>query len=261
MKAMTNKQPHKKSHANPDLIDHLLRTWPLNPKSLTVRMIDDVRGRRVIQMRIEMGLLQLETQGRPDGTRPFQSRTMLDYLKRRTRQRGSDFILTDEECFECDREFIQFYHRRVCWLTLKEYDAAQRDARHTLQLMDVCRDHSPSEAWTESHEQYRPFVVYHRAQAEAMSLLAREEPANAIQAINQAIPEVEEAFLATGDDDLEKDHVVARLVELRETLRERFSVGRTLEEQLADAIQSEQYELAARLRDALGRQHRSRRRT
>ena len=256
--AMTSEQPDKKSHAQQDLIDHLLRSWPLNPKSLTVRLVYASQQRRVIQMRIEMGLLQLETEGRPDGTRPFGSRTVLDYLDGKVLHDPDGFILNDDECFECDREFIQFYHRRVCWLTLREYDAAQRDARHTLRLMDLCRDHSPSDAWTASHEQYRPFVVYHRAQAEAMSLLAREEPADAIHAINRAIPEVEEAFLATGDDDMEKVHVVARLVELRETLRERFDVGRTLQEQLADAIESEQYELAARLRDTLGRQRRNR---
>ena len=44
---------------------------------------------------------------------------------------------------------------------------------------------------------------------------------------------------------------MARLVELRESVREKFEVGRTLQEQLGDAIASEQYELAARLRDQL----------
>ena len=29
--------------------------------------------------------------------------------------------MTEEQCQEVDREFVQFYHRRVCWLTLREY--------------------------------------------------------------------------------------------------------------------------------------------
>ena len=45
--------------------------------------------------------------------------------------------------------------------------------------------------------------------------------------------------------------MVERLIEFRETLRERFSVGRTLQEQLDDAVAAEEYELAARLRDTL----------
>jgi protein-arginine kinase activator protein McsA len=45
--------------------------------------------------------------------------------------------------------------------------------------------------------------------------------------------------------------MVERLIEFRETLRDKFAVGRTLQEQLADAIAAEEYERAARLRDVL----------
>ena len=46
---------------------------------------------------------------------------------------------------------------------------------------------------------------------------------------------------------------MVRLVDLRESLRNEYSVGQTLNEQLADAVEREQYELAARLRDELSR--------
>jgi hypothetical protein len=249
--------PNKHEGEEALFLDALLAEWPLNPKSLTVRQLQARNGRQVIQMRIEMGVLQLETEGRPGGDRPFGATTMLHYIQDKLKDAASDYILSEDECFECDREFIQFYHRRVCWLTLKEYDRAAADARHTLALMDLCRQHSPDDAWTVSHEQYRPFVIYHRVQAEAMSLLGSEDPGSAIHCINQAIVEVEEAFAANGDDETEREQLVARLEEMRETLRERFSVGRTLQEQLADAIQAEQYELAAKLRDALANQDRN----
>jgi glucose-6-phosphate-specific signal transduction histidine kinase len=61
------------------------------------------------------------------------------------------------------------------------------------------------------------------------------------------------------DDEFEDHELVERLVELRESVREKFSVGRTLREQLGDAIASEQYELAAALRDQLaGRKRQNR---
>ena len=47
--------------------------------------------------------------------------------------------------------------------------------------------------------------------------------------------------------------MVRRLMELRETLRERFDVGPTLDEQLAEAIAAEEYEKAARIRDEMAR--------
>ena len=47
--------------------------------------------------------------------------------------------------------------------------------------------------------------------------------------------------------------MVGRLRELQGSLREHYKVGRTLDEQLADAVASEQYELAARLRDEISK--------
>jgi protein-arginine kinase activator protein McsA len=41
---------------------------------------------------------------------------------------------------------------------------------------------------------------------------------------------------------------------MRESVRQRYEVGRTLDEQLAEAIRAEDYELAARLRDEI-REH------
>ena len=49
----------------------------------------------------------------------------------------------------------------------------------------------------------------------------------------------------------EEDEMVARLIHLRESLRKEYHVGKTLEEQLAEAVANEQYELAARLRDKI----------
>ena len=55
------------------------------------------------------------------------------------------------------------------------------------------------------------------------------------------------------DDHFDNDELVVRLVDLRESLRNEYSVGQTLNEQLADAVEQEKYELAARLRDELSR--------
>jgi len=44
-----------------------------------------------------------------------------------------------------------------------------------------------------------------------------------------------------------------QLNELRDWLRDEYCIGRTLREQLSDAVAREEYELAARLRDELAR--------
>ena len=49
----------------------------------------------------------------------------------------------------------------------------------------------------------------------------------------------------------EDDELVMRLIEMRESMRDEYGVGQTLQERLAEAVAKEEYELAAQLRDQL----------
>ena len=65
--------------ANND-ISHILRAWPFDPKvDLIVRKIKDRDGKPKLQMRLDVGLLQMEMTGRPDGGRPHEMESLLDY--------------------------------------------------------------------------------------------------------------------------------------------------------------------------------------
>lgn len=243
----------------PQHLDDILNDWKYDPTAVSVRLAKGRDAREVIQMRIEMGVLQLETTGRPDGWKPEAADTYFDYLIRLEISEGENFTLSEDHCFECDREFVQFYHRRICWLALQQYDNAVRDADHSLRLMDFCSRHSPDENWTLSHEQYRPFVMYHRIQANALAKLESDAAEEAVQSINLGLKQMREIFEQHDvDEKFEDDELVTRLVELRETLRSQFEVGKTLQERLSEAVAKEQYELAARLRDQLADRHRKR---
>jgi len=234
-------------------IDQILREWPYDPGTVNVRLVRTDVDREVIQMRIDMGLLQLETTGRPDGDRPGGYETYFDYLVSQTFH-DEDFELSERHCQEVDREFVQFYHRRICWLTLRRYARAMADAEHTLNLMDFCAEHSPDEEWTMSHEQYRPFVLFHRIQASALDQLDHQSAEAAVHTINVGLEELRDLFAQHEVEEMfDESELAVRLSELREALRDRYQVGRTLQEQLEDAVAREQYELAAQLRDELVR--------
>lgn len=239
--------------ADSEHIDDILREWPYEPDSLSVRIIPGSDGRDVLQMRIDLGVLQLEIEGRPDGTRPEECDTYFDHLLQVALRNGDDFVMTEEHCDEVDREFVQFYHRRICWLRLQNYRQAVRDADHTLALMDFCKRHSSDEPWTESHEQYRPFVMFHRTQAAALAALENDGAEAAVQEINNGLDMLRKVLQYEAAEQFDDDELVSRLLELRETLRREYQVGKTLDEQLAEAVAAEQYELAARIRDELAR--------
>ena len=239
--------------SHPENIDAVLRDWPYDANSLSVRVVQS-DSREVLQMRIDMGVLQLELNDRPDGERPHGFATFYDYLLTEAARFGDEFVMDDDQCNEVDREFVQFYHRRISWLRLQNYENAIRDADHTIALMDFCKQFSPEDQWTLSHEQYRPFVLFHRTQAAALSALDEGGAEHAIQAITAGLDQLRDVFEEyEADEHFEDDELVVRLLDLRETLRKEYDVGKTLHERLAEAVDSEQYELAAELRDELAK--------
>ena len=235
-------------------IDRILQEWAYEPGDISARIVRAADGREVVQMRVEMGLLQLETEGRPDGQRPGGAETYFDYLVGQAAEAEEDFELTSEQCTEADREFMQYYHRRVCWLALREFRRAAADADHTLGFMDFVRDHSPDEEWTLSHEQYRPFVLFQRTQASTLATLEEAGAEEALQELNRGLQAFRDLFTEyEAEDQYEEDELVQRLIELRDTLRQQYDLKPSLPERLAEAVAAEEYELAAKLRDELSR--------
>jgi hypothetical protein len=238
--------------ATPRDIDSLLKQWDFQPGEVNARLIRARSGREVLQMRVDMGVLQMETDLRPDGQRPNGAETYYDYLVGEAIREGDAFRLSKEQCVEADREFVQYYHRRLCWLSLREYRRAARDADHSLAFMDFVRSHSPDEEWTLSHEQYRPFVLFHRVQASSLAALQDSGPEAAISEINRGLGQFRDLFARyDAVEQYDEDELVKRLHEMRESVRQRYEVGRTLDEQLAEAIRAENYELAATIRDKM----------
>ncbi len=234
-------------------LDHLLNDWPFEPDALCVRLLKGADGRDLIQLRVDLGILQLETQGRPDGLKPDGYSTLLDFLNAQEIE-DPDLELDEATCMEIDREFVQFYHRRVAWLRLQRFDKAVQDADHTLALMDFCREHSPCEEWTMQHEQHRAFVIFHRCQAAALKAIEDQQVDRAIAEINDGLELIEESFDEMGwEEQYESDELVERLVHLRESLRNDFNIDKTLKERLDEAVEMEQYELAAQLRDEMAK--------
>ena len=64
--------------SNLDLND-LLEGWPHEPGQVKARKIVGRDGCEKIQLRIDLGLIQMELHGRPDGHRPHGFESLLHY--------------------------------------------------------------------------------------------------------------------------------------------------------------------------------------
>src|SRR6478672_11084195 len=94
-------------------LNDLLRDWPHEPGQIKVRKILGSDGREKLQLRIDLGLIQMEMHGRPDGLEPHDCESLLDYHLRRAERaakKEAAYELSAEEVNELQQEGIQYYH-------------------------------------------------------------------------------------------------------------------------------------------------------
>jgi len=245
-------------------MDEAIQGWPYEPEpgEVIAREVQARDGRTVVQIRVELGVLQLEVTGRPDGARPHGFATYLDYLRYRAAAKGNPAVasakeprwrMAPEHCTEADRELVQFAHRRVAWLSLMRYDRALRDADHTLALMDFVAEHGINDEYIAGHERLRGLVLFHRSQAAAALALERRKPEEAIDIVREGMAQItrrqDELAVERISDEAPDQTLIEQLLVLEQEIRKNFSVGETLREQLDEAVAREDYERAARLRD------------
>ena len=241
-------------------IGPILDGWDYRPDEVTVRKIAGADGREKIQLRLELGLYQMEMAGRPDGVRPHGHESLLDHylsvLEEHRRKYGSDeqFKLNGEDCAKLRMESLQYYHRRISFFEMKEYAAAERDADHNLQIMDLLKHYAENEADRMLSEQYRAFVLMDRTKARVYQNLERKDYRLALAQIDEGIEMIEDFFKEHGRADLiEKAMEVGFLRNWRSEIAQQLPVSEPerLEQLLKEAVEQENFERAAELRDRL----------
>ena len=246
-------------------IDEAIQGWPYEPEpgEVIAREVRARDGRTVLQIRVELGVLQLEVE-RParrrrgrTGSPPTSttSATAPPAAGSAPGGKAPPWTMSPEHCAEADREFVQFYHRRVAWLALQRYDKALLDADHTLALMDFVAEHGIDEEYIASHERFRGLVLFHRTQAAAALALERRKPEEAIDVVREGIDRLaahqEAGPPTTTQDESPNQPLIEQLRVLEQEIRKNFAVEKTLREQLDEAVAREDYERAARLRDQI----------
>jgi len=241
-------------------LSRILGDWPIGGNRPTVRMVRTASGGRVVQVRLELGILQFALTGRPDGRRPHGADSLLDWhIDRlevhRLRTGGDDGMqLTSKECAALRDEGVQVYHRYVALFALEEYEAVVRDTGRNLRMFDLCRDFGASQGDRTVLEQFRPFVVMMRARAEAAIGLAGGDARQALLAVERALAELRSHFDDHGPmDGFDQSNEVTLLRGMRDALVPRLPTSQRseLEERLRRAVSAENFELAAILRDEL----------
>jgi hypothetical protein len=139
-------------------------------------------------------------------------------------------------------------------MAIGDYDGVVRDTNRNLRVFDLCREHAATGADRELLEQFRPFVAMMRVRAEAERAIALGDTPQALRTLESGIAELRSIYESAGRaDDFEQASEVQLLRGMREALVPRLPISQRMEllERLRAAIDAENYELAAVLRDEL----------
>ncbi|MEZ6210548.1 MAG: UvrB/UvrC motif-containing protein [Phycisphaerales bacterium] len=234
----------------------LFEEWPFEPGQLSVRVIQGLDGAPRLQMRVDLGILQMELRGRPDGQRPdgFESLLELHETRLDHHDEEDDFVLSPEDCRFLREEAAQFYHRYISLLVLGDYSGVIRDTTRNMRLLDFCREYAEADEDREILEPFRSYITMMRARAIAGQAVTDDEPKAALLAIDDGLEAVRKVYESQGRlDAYETAHEVELLRGMRAELSKKLPTSQRseLKKRLQEALERENYELAAILRDEL----------
>ena len=292
-------------------ITPLLKDWPYQPGQVNARLITDSAGAEKVQVRVDLGLLQMNAEGRPDGELPFGFHSLLEYFEarldgeidevrdeskesskpasseprkgknarksspppppegdesessdeghdeQREEARASaeaDFKLTPEDCRALREEAAQFYQRYVACLALEEFDRVIRDTTRNLRVLDLCAKYAQEESDRMVLEQFRAYIIMVRARALASQAIKDNELKAGVLALDEAMDSIKRHYEHTGRPKaFEASEEVRMLRSMKEALVPKLPISQKdeLRQRLQRAIDTENYELAAILRDEL----------
>ena len=236
----------------------ILRSWPYDPEK-DARLVPGEDGRPILQVRTPLGIEQYELDGRPDGARPHGKESALEFHWERLEQAKASggeaqFGLEPRECGELFNEGTLYYFRYVRLFQLKDWARTVRDTARNLRVFDLVHRYARREEDQQFLEKWRPYIVRVNASAAAMLELDQGAYDKALRIVREAIASIE--GLRELDDEtfgFERERSLSGLRELAGQIQEKrpLSELEQLERQLRRAIERQEFERSAQLRDRI----------
>jgi hypothetical protein len=237
---------------------NLLRSWAYDPEN-DARIIRGDEGRELLQVRTPLGIEQMELDGRPDGARPHDLESALEFYQRRleaSRVAGKegDFELSASECGEIFHEGTLYYLRYVRLFQLRDWDRTIRDTARNLRAFDLVHRYAARQEDRDYLEKWRPYILRVNASAQAMRDLEKQRFDAALRSVREALKKIE--ALEEMEDEtfvFERERSQLALRELAAQIEKNRPVPELeqLERQLRRAIERQEFERAAQLRDRI----------
>lgn len=240
-----------------DLTD-ILNEWPYDPED-NIRIVDLSAGRRIMQVRLPLGIEQYELDGRPDGVRPYGMETILDKIKSELSdyilKQGSDegFTISQEDFLLLQNEGILYYYRYLHLFQLGDYERTVRDTEHNIEICDLVDKYAEPKSEAMSILQYKPYIYRMNAVSRAMISVNQNMKKIAAETLQNAIETIEK--MKEIDSPAFRFEKLRSIQYLKSTLSQidenKADPLEALKAELEEAVDAEEYELAADIRDRI----------
>ena len=243
-------------------LDELTADWECPPGELRARVVVGRNGDELIQLRVDLGVIQMAFAGRPDSQRHHGLPSALEYVEHEMRVGGNG--LGPQDWQELQREMFQTNYRRLAFSALAEDALRVNDSASTrryiggaLSDIEVCLAQLQLLADQGSEQSVpaslRPTLLFDRARLLSQLRVVEGHFEDAIEQAEAGAAGLVELLseLGCGDDPWEDDSGVRYLRDLGRQLRQEYGVTQTLRERLEEALEKEDFETAAELRDAM----------
>ncbi len=206
-------------------IGKILKDWDADPDAKHIRKIIGIDGKEKIQIRIDLGILQMEADGRPDGKRPYGKESLLEHyislLEAYKEEYKTDegFKLDYHDCEKLREEATQYYHRYLSLFEIEDYERAERDTARNLRVFDLVKKYAEHQDDALSLEQYRPYVIMMNTRAKAYMLANNNDYIKAIDLIEKAIEKITKFYK---DNELDDEQISQsrEIAVLKSTIKE-----------------------------------------
>ena len=242
--------------SNLDLND-LLEGWPYEPGQVKARKIMGRDGCEKVQLRIDLGLIQMELNGRPDGMRPHGYESLLHYHQAKSamvKPGDQPYALSESDIAALQQEGAQYYHRYLSLFQLRDFQNVVRDTERNLDMFDFVSEHAADDDSKWTLEQFRPYVIMMNTRAKASMQLKEGNTADAVKLIEAGKAKIESFYRSIGQSEwIESSNELAFLSDWLKEVRDAVPLTplELMELDLKRAIADEAYERAAELRDAI----------
>lgn len=227
----------------------ILRYWEFISNDMRVSR-ERVSGNEFLKLVYGAGQITMEIDGRPDGSRPLNMKSYWDMIEKKIKQmkeEGKRYVINDSDFNNLLQEIVLYHARSIAFIKIGDYQKSAKDVKRNIQLIETIFNHIDDPGIKERLKRLKPYfsMAYNKSLVKMSDQKGNGD--EALRYARNGKKSLKKKYNLVG-----KSYEIFCLEKLEDYLLEKYSNSRSrLEKELRFAVEKENFERAAVLRDRL----------